>query len=121
MVVVLATARLCNPFCTTQVLWGECISGALYIKDFMALAKAAGFSDPRQLQVRPHSPTPRQLLLRSQSPESQQLQLLMESIICEVAPQSPPGREIGRQAYSPCLPVTGKLVWLHAHGPPPEP
>ena len=34
-----------------QVLWGECISGALYINDFLALAREAGFADPRQLQV----------------------------------------------------------------------
>lgn len=35
-------------FCV-QVLWGECIAGALYIGDFTALAKKAGFADPRIL------------------------------------------------------------------------
>ena len=30
-----------------QVLWGECISGALYTGDFLSMAKAAGFADPR--------------------------------------------------------------------------
>jgi hypothetical protein len=29
------------------VLWGECLSGALYWKDFIVMAKAAGFNDPR--------------------------------------------------------------------------
>ena len=36
-----------------QVLWGECVSGALYITDFMTLAKQVGYADPRQLQVQP--------------------------------------------------------------------
>eukprot|EP00948_MAST-09A_sp_MAST-9A-sp1_P003505 g3505.t1 len=30
-----------------KVLWGECISGALYWNDFLNLAKAVGFGDPR--------------------------------------------------------------------------
>lgn len=29
------------------LLWGECISGALYIKDFISIAKKVGFADPR--------------------------------------------------------------------------
>ncbi|DBA99884.1 TPA: hypothetical protein ACH3X1_013770 [Trebouxia sp. C0004] len=32
-----------------EVLWGECISGALYIEDFKRLARDAGFADPRVL------------------------------------------------------------------------
>lgn len=32
-----------------QVLWGECISGALYNEDFKRLAREAGFADPRVL------------------------------------------------------------------------
>ena len=36
-----------------QVLWGECISGALYVNDFLELARRVGFADPRQLHVRP--------------------------------------------------------------------
>ena len=31
------------------MLWGECISGALYIEDFKRLARDAGFADPRVL------------------------------------------------------------------------
>ena len=32
-----------------QILWGECISGALYNEDFKRLAREAGFADPRVL------------------------------------------------------------------------
>ena len=35
------------------VLHGECLSGALYWGDFIALAKAAGFADPRLVTSRP--------------------------------------------------------------------
>ena len=35
------------------VLHGECLSGALYWGDFIALAKAAGFADPRMVTSRP--------------------------------------------------------------------
>ncbi len=35
------------------VLHGECLSGALYWGDFVALAKAAGFADPRLVTSRP--------------------------------------------------------------------
>jgi arsenite methyltransferase len=31
------------------VLWGECVSGALYINDFKRLAREAGFLDQRVL------------------------------------------------------------------------
>ena len=37
----------------SQMLWGECISGALYVNDFLALARSVGFADPRELHVRP--------------------------------------------------------------------
>jgi len=36
-----------------QVLWGECIAGALYVNDFIRYAKAAGFEDPRILMQSP--------------------------------------------------------------------
>ena len=35
------------------VLYGECLGGALYWNDFMSMAKAAGFADPRLLTSRP--------------------------------------------------------------------
>ena len=34
---------------THPVLLGECLGGALYVQDFLRLARAAGFADPRQL------------------------------------------------------------------------
>jgi len=33
-----------------QVLWGECLSGALYWNDFLKTAKKAGFTDPRAVE-----------------------------------------------------------------------
>jgi SAM-dependent methyltransferase len=33
-----------------EVLWGECISGALYWNDFLNLAKRCGFGDPRLMK-----------------------------------------------------------------------
>lgn len=34
-----------------KVLWGECLSGALYVNDFMTLAKYCGFTDPRMVAI----------------------------------------------------------------------
>ena len=34
------------------VLYGECLSGALYWGDFQSIAKAAGFTDPRTVNHR---------------------------------------------------------------------
>lgn len=36
-----------------EVLWGECISGALYINDFKRLCHEVGFTDPRMLSITP--------------------------------------------------------------------
>jgi SAM-dependent methyltransferase len=36
-----------------QILWGECLSGALYWNDFLRLAKQAGFIDPRVVEDKP--------------------------------------------------------------------
>jgi arsenite methyltransferase len=38
-----------------EVLWGECLSGALYWNDFVHLAKTAGFRDPRLVEDKPIS------------------------------------------------------------------
>ncbi len=35
------------------VLWGECLSGALYWNDFLNFAKKAGFTDPRAVENKP--------------------------------------------------------------------
>jgi len=37
------------------ILYGECLSGALYWNDFLQLARAAGFGDPRLVTDRPIS------------------------------------------------------------------
>ncbi|MFK8037977.1 MAG: methyltransferase domain-containing protein [Crocinitomicaceae bacterium] len=36
-----------------KVLWGECLSGALYWNDFLNVAKNAGFTDPRVIEDKP--------------------------------------------------------------------
>lgn len=36
-----------------EVLWGECIAGALYNEDFKRIAREVGFSDPRVLSASP--------------------------------------------------------------------
>ncbi len=36
-----------------KVLWGECLSGALYWNDFLNYAKKAGFTDPRVVEDKP--------------------------------------------------------------------
>lgn len=34
-----------------KVLWGECLSGALYVNDFLSLVKKCGFTDPRKVAI----------------------------------------------------------------------
>jgi len=36
-----------------KVLWGECLSGALYWNDFLNFAKNVGFTDPRNIEDKP--------------------------------------------------------------------
>ncbi|WP_211252683.1 methyltransferase domain-containing protein [Crocinitomix catalasitica] len=36
-----------------KVLWGECLSGALYWNDFLNFAKKSGFTDPRAVENKP--------------------------------------------------------------------
>ena len=38
-----------------QVLWGECLSGAMYWNDFHKTARNVGFTDPRTIESRPIS------------------------------------------------------------------
>jgi SAM-dependent methyltransferase len=45
--------RLPAALAEDPVLYGECLAGALYWADFLALARAAGFSAPRLLEARP--------------------------------------------------------------------
>jgi len=44
---VYASRRVPKALQDDEILWGECISGALYWNDFHNLAKACGFLDPR--------------------------------------------------------------------------
>ena len=45
--------RLRNSVKADPVLYGECLGGALYWNDFLPMAKAAGFLDPRLVTSRP--------------------------------------------------------------------
>jgi len=38
-----------------KVIWGECLGGALYWKDFTRLSHKAGFTDPRAVENKPIS------------------------------------------------------------------
>ncbi len=42
--------RIPVPFRTDPVLWGEGLGGALYWNDFLQIARAAGFTDPRLME-----------------------------------------------------------------------
>lgn len=47
-----------------DVLYGECLAGALYWNDFLHLAKAQGFTDPRLVEDRPLAVTDPELAAR---------------------------------------------------------
>ena len=44
---VYATQRVPDSLRQNEILWGECLSGALYWNDFIRLSKMCGFTDPR--------------------------------------------------------------------------
>ena len=50
---VYADRRVAAELVQDPVLYGECLSGALYWNDFINLAKGAGFLDPRLVEDRP--------------------------------------------------------------------
>ncbi len=50
---VYADRRIPLDLQNNQILWGECISGALYWNDFLNFATKAGFSDPRAVESKP--------------------------------------------------------------------
>jgi len=52
---VYADRRVPEALTTDALLYGECLSGALYWNDFQNLAKSAGFADPRLVEDRPLS------------------------------------------------------------------
>jgi len=49
---VYADRRVPTELLDDPVLYGECLSGALYWNDFISMAKAAGFADPRLVEDR---------------------------------------------------------------------
>ena len=50
---VYADRRIPQALAEDEVLYGECLSGALYWNDFLTFAKRAGFEDPRVAEDRP--------------------------------------------------------------------
>ena len=50
---VYADRRVPQALREDKVLWGECLSGALYWNDFLNMAKKAGFLDPRLVESAP--------------------------------------------------------------------
>lgn len=50
---VYADRRVPTKLMADPILYGECLSGALYWNDFIQLAKQAGFADPRLVEDRP--------------------------------------------------------------------
>lgn len=50
---VYASRRIPAELAEDEVLYGECLSGALYWNDFLTFAKRAGFTDPRLVEHRP--------------------------------------------------------------------
>lgn len=50
---VYSDRRVPQQLVDNPVLYGECLSGALYWNDFQNLAKACGFADPRLVEDRP--------------------------------------------------------------------
>lgn len=50
---VYADRRIPDALRDDPVLYGECLSGALYWNDFLPLAKQCGFTDPRLVEDRP--------------------------------------------------------------------
>ena len=49
---VYSDRRITKEALENELLFGECISGALYINDFITLCKKTGFHDPRELEKR---------------------------------------------------------------------
>jgi len=50
---VYSDRRIPEALTKDEVLYGECLSGALYWRDFLEFSKAAGFTDPRLVKDRP--------------------------------------------------------------------
>ncbi|KAI3644331.1 hypothetical protein MP228_010495 [Amoeboaphelidium protococcarum] len=48
---VYADRRVSEQARNDEILWGECISGALYYNDFLDMAKSVGFKDVRRVSI----------------------------------------------------------------------
>jgi arsenite methyltransferase len=62
---VYADRRVGQVMRNDPVLYGECLGGALYWNDFLRLAKAQGFADPRLTEDRPLAVTDAELVQRT--------------------------------------------------------
>ncbi len=62
---VYADRRIPQELRDDPVLYGECLSGALYWNDFLRLARQAGFADPRLVSDRPLQVTDPELAART--------------------------------------------------------
>ncbi len=62
---VYADRRVSAALRDDPVLYGECLSGALYWNDFLRLARAAGFADPRLVNSRPLAITDAELAAKT--------------------------------------------------------
>jgi arsenite methyltransferase len=62
---IYADRRVPPELLSDPVLYGECLSGALYWQDFMQLAKSSGFSDPRLVEFEPVEVTDKELAART--------------------------------------------------------
>ena len=62
---VYADRRIPEAVRNDAVLYGECLGGALYWNDFLRLAQASGFSDPRLVEDRPLAITNSELAART--------------------------------------------------------
>jgi len=52
---VYSDRRISKDLQNDPVLWGECLSGALYWNDFLRIARNVGFTDPRSIKNNPIS------------------------------------------------------------------
>ena len=50
---VYSDRRMPKSLTQNEVLWGECLSGALYWNDFLTYSRKAGFTDPRTVESHP--------------------------------------------------------------------
>jgi len=59
---VYADRRLPEAVRQHEVLWGECLAGALYVEDFKRICHGVGFADPREVKRSPIEVTDPELL-----------------------------------------------------------